>query len=227
MNTKDKVAVCSRSFSSNEVLRDRLLSRYKYVTFNDYGLSLSGDSLVSFLNGHSKAITALESITEEVISQLPELKVISKYGVGLDMIDMNSLNKYGVKLGWEAGVNKRSVSELTLSLIISSLRHVRLANNQITKGRWKQHIGSQLTNKRVGIIGCGNVGKDLIKLLKPFNCQIYVYDIRDYSEFYKENNIITLDLDDLLSQSDIVSLHIPLDKTTRNINLHLIIIINI
>jgi len=217
MNINDKVAVCSRSFSRNEELRSILLNKYKNITFNDQGLSLTGDSLVSFLSGHTKAIIALEVINEKIISQLSELKVISKYGVGLDMIDMKALNKYKIRLGWEGGVNKRSVSELTLSLMINCLRKISTANREIIEGGWRQHKGNQLTNKKVGIIGCGNVGKDLVKLLQPFKCKIFVNDIEDYGSFYKKYNITTLSLDNLIKKSDIITLHIPLDSTTNNI----------
>ena len=83
-----RVAVCSRSFSKNTVLRKELLAAYKNVTFNDSGIQLEGDALIQFLRGHDKAIIALETITEYVLSNLPKLKAIGKYGVGLDMIDM-------------------------------------------------------------------------------------------------------------------------------------------
>ena len=148
---------------------------------------------------------------------MPELKIISKYGVGLDKIDLNSLKKYKVKLGWEGGVNKRSVSELVLSLIIIVLRKLNICNQNVIKGDFSQIKGSQLTGKKIGIIGCGNVGKDLIKLLQPFNLEFFVYDIVDYRNFYKKYNIQSVSLDHLLKKSDIISLHLPLDSSTKNI----------
>ena len=99
-----RVAVCSRSFSKNTVLRKELLAAYKNVTFNDSGLQLEGDNLIAFLQDHDKAITALETINEDILIKLPELKVIGKYGVGLDMIEMEAMRKYGVRLGWVGGV---------------------------------------------------------------------------------------------------------------------------
>ena len=83
-----KVAVTSRSFSRNAILRAELLARYEHVTFNDAGRELRADDLVEYLRGHDKAITALEKIDEYVLSRLPELQVIGKYGVGIDMIDI-------------------------------------------------------------------------------------------------------------------------------------------
>lgn len=215
MNSKDSVAVCSRSFSRNPVLRSELLTRYQRVTFNDEGIELKGDRLVEFLRGHDKAITALELIDEAVLASLPELKVISKYGVGLDMIDMAAMTTYGKRLGWTGGVNRRSVSELVISFAIAMLRHVPAAHREVLSGTWRQHVGGQLSGRTVGIIGCGHVGKDLVLLLRAFDCPILVNDIRDYPDFYATHSIEVVGLEALLARADIVTIHVPLDENTR------------
>jgi len=215
MNTTDRVAVCSRSFSRNAVLRAELLKRFAHVTFNETGSQLEGDDLVEFLRGHDKAITALERIDDYVLSRLPELKVIGKYGVGLDMIDMAAMRAHGKSLGWTGGVNRRSVSELIIAFAITMLRHVPAANREVLSGTWRQHVGGELSGRTVGIIGCGHVGKDLVQLLQPFGCPILVNDIRDYPDFYKSYGIKPVVLEELLAQSDLVTLHVPLDESTR------------
>jgi len=215
MNNNIKVAVCSRSFSNNRVLRELLLSRYRNVTFNDKGVSLNGDSLVEFLRGHEKAITALEVIDDSILSQLPELKIIGKYGVGLDMIDMDAMRRHGKCLGWTGGVNRRSVSELVISFAIALLRHVPAAHREVLSGTWRQHVGGYLSGRTVGIIGCGHIGKDLVPLLEAFGCTILVNDIVEYPEFYRSHNIGLISIEELLSRSDIVTLHVPLDESTR------------
>lgn len=217
MKRTDKIAVCSRSFSRNPVLRSELQSKYEHVTFNDSGRQMEGDELVSFLLGHDKAITALEKINESVLSQLPDLKVIGKYGVGLDMIDMGAMRKYGKRLGWSGGVNRRSVSELVIAFAISLLRHVPEAQREVLSGTWRQHVGGLLSGRTVGIIGCGHIGKDLVELLQPWGCKLLANDILDFPEFYAKNNVTAASLDELLSQSDIVTLHVPLDETTHNL----------
>jgi phosphoglycerate dehydrogenase-like enzyme len=215
MNTLTKVAVCSRSFSRNPVLRAELLSRYRNVTFNDKGLSLDGDSLIEFLRGHEKAITALEIIDDLVLSQLPELKVIGKYGVGLDMIEMDAMRRHGKYLGWTGGVNRRSVTELVISFAIALLRHVPAAHREVLSGTWRQHVGGYLSGRTVGIIGCGHIGKDLVPLLEAFGCNILVNDIIEYPEFNCKHNIELISIEELLSRSDIVTLHVPLNESTR------------
>jgi D-3-phosphoglycerate dehydrogenase len=178
---------------------------------------LSGDSLVEFLSGHEKAITALEVIDDSILSKLPNLKVIGKYGVGLDMIDLHAMKDRGVKLGWTGGVNKRSVSELVISFSIYLLHRVAFANAEVRNGEWYQVKGRQLSDCTFGIVGCGHVGKDLVKLLKPFGCNILSHDIIDFKEFYQENNITSVGLDELLQKSDVVTLHLPKNDSTNNI----------
>ena len=216
MNNIDRIGVCSRSFSRNIVLRAELLKRYSNVKFNDDGLALQGDELVRFLSGCTKAITALEEINDGVLQKLPELKVIGKYGVGKDMIDMDAMRRHGKKLGWTAGVNKRSVSEMVISLMVSMLRKLPKAKDDLILGQWKQIVGGLLSERTVGIIGCGHIGKDLIELLQPWGCKVLAHDIVDFKNFYQKYNVESVNLKDLLMRSDIVTLHVPLDESTRN-----------
>jgi len=211
------LAIASRSFSKHPVLRKEVLMRYPDAKFNDEGLSLSGDSLVDFLDKHEKAITALEKIDDSILRHLPDLKVIGKYGVGLDMIDLHAMKKYNINLGWTGGVNKRSVSELVISYSIALLHKTVFANNEVKKGEWSQIKGRQLTDCIFGIIGCGHVGKDLVRLLQPFNCKILAHDILNFKDFYDKYRVIPVGIEDLICQSDVITLHLPLDKSTKNI----------
>jgi phosphoglycerate dehydrogenase-like enzyme len=215
MNTKSRVAVCSRSFSKNPLLRAELLTRYAHVTFNETGEVLLGDKLINFLNGHHKAITALEVINDDLLTKLPELQVISKYGVGLDSIDIAAVAAHGRRLGWTGGVNRRSVSELVIAFAISMLRHIPVANSAVKMGAWNQLVGGQLTGRTVGIVGCGHIGKDLVSLLKPFGCKILVNDILNFEDFYIEHSLLPVKLDELLANADIVTLHVPLTTSTK------------
>ena len=91
------LAVASRSFSKNEVLRNEVLKRYPDAKFNDEGLSLNGDSLVDFLYGYEKAILALETINESILSRLPMLKIIGKYGLSASS-SVNNLSSSVIKI---------------------------------------------------------------------------------------------------------------------------------
>jgi D-3-phosphoglycerate dehydrogenase len=133
------------------------------------------------------------------------------------MIDMEAMRRYGKRLGWTGGVNCRSVSEMVVAFAISLLRHVPTANREVLAGTWRQHVGGYLSGRCVGIIGCGHIGKDLVRLLQPFGCRILVNDIRHYGEFYAEHGIDAVALEDLLARSDVVTFHVPLDDSTRGL----------
>lgn len=217
MKSKSPIAVASRSFSKHPLLRSELLNKYINVKFNDEGRSLSGKELIDFTKGREKLIVGLEHINESILSELPDLKVISKYGVGTDMLDFTSMRKHNVKLGWTPGVNKRSVSELALAFMIAILRRLPEIQLDIRNGVWKNLIGKQLSNRTIGIIGCGNIGKDLGIILRSLGCKVLTNDILDFPEYYKANLVEPVSLPELLSRSDIVSIHVPLNETTHNI----------
>jgi phosphoglycerate dehydrogenase-like enzyme len=214
MTKPKRVAVASRSFSRHPVLRAELLEYCRDVTFNDAGVSLSGAALAEFLQGHDGVITALETVDE---AQLPDLKVLSKYGVGFDMVDLEALKRRGIRFGWTGGVNKRSVSELAISMMIALLRLVPQAGHEVRNGQWRQLQGRQLTGRTVGIVGCGHVGKDLAGLLKAFDCRLLAHDLLDFPEFYARSGVTPITLEVLLAESEIVTLHLPLDASTRDI----------
>jgi D-3-phosphoglycerate dehydrogenase len=169
---------------------------------------------VRFLRGHDRAIVGLERVDDNILAQVPELKIISKYGVGLDAVDVEAMRRRGVRLGWTGGVNRRSVSELTLAFAIALLHRVPETSLAIRGGQWLKLVGRQLTGRTFGIIGCGFVGKDLVKLLAPFDCRVLAHDIRDYADFYRDHRVTPVQLGRLLAESDIVSLHVPLDRST-------------
>jgi phosphoglycerate dehydrogenase-like enzyme len=214
---KYNISVTSRSFSKSKILRAELNNIYENVKFNDSGEKFNLNSLRDFLIDCDKAIIGLEEIDEQLLAQLPRLKVVSKYGVGLDSIDLEALKKYKVALGWTPGVNKRSVSELALGMIIGLLRKIPAASSEIKLGEWRQHIGQNLSGKTVGIIGFGNIGKDLAVLLDAFDCKILAFDIVEDEKFSLEYFVKYVTLNELLTKSEVISLHLPFNEKTKNI----------
>ncbi len=211
-----RIVVAARSFAKNATLRNELLARYGAATFNDSGLVLSGEPLIALLRGHERAIVGLEPIDEHVLTAVPELRLISKYGVGLDAVDLEAIARHHVKLAWTGGVNRRSVSELTLMFAVALLHRLPQADRELRAGQWHPLVGRQLTGRTVGIVGCGHVGKDLVALLAPFRCRVLAHDIRDYPRFYQENAVQPVSLPQLLQESEVVTLHVPLDASTRH-----------
>lgn len=211
------IAVASRSFSKHSQLRSRLLESFSQVRFNDAGASLSGEALVEFLKGAQGAVIALETIDDSVLSRLPELKILAKYGVGLNNLDLEAMKRRGVELGWTGGVNARSVAELTLTFMIGLLREVFSTGYLLKGGEWRTSGGVQLSGKTVGVIGCGHIGQDLIRLLQPFGCRVLVHDLLDKREFCSKHGASQVDPERLLRESDVVTVHVPYEPSTHHL----------
>jgi phosphoglycerate dehydrogenase-like enzyme len=212
------VAVASRSFSRNAVLRQELLARYPRSRFNDEGPTvLSGDALARFLRGHTHAITGLDVLDEAVFSAVPELRLVSKYGVGLDMIDLDAARRHGVVVRWTPGVNRQAVAELTLCFMIALCRSVVPLASELAAGGWRRSGGRQLSSCTVGIVGCGCIGQRVARLSRAFGATVLAHDTRAYEAFYRDTSVTPVTLAVLLRQSDIVTIHVPLDASTRGL----------
>ena len=211
------IAVLSRTFSRHEVLRAELQVRWSDIRFNDGGTTLAGAELVEFLRDRERAIVALEKIDRALLAQLPGLRVISKYGVGCDNIDLQACAELGVRVGWTGGVNRLAVAEFTLALIIGALRRIGEGVLQLHGDGFQQLLGRQLSGRTLGIIGCGFVGSELVRLLQPFGCWLLVHDIRDLSRYCAEVGAEAVDLPTLLRQAEVITLHVPATPATRNL----------
>jgi D-3-phosphoglycerate dehydrogenase len=120
-----------------------------------------------------------------------------------------------VKLGWTGGVNRRAVAELVIAFAVALLRHVPEASAEMRGRTWRPRVGRQLSDRTVGIVGCGRIGQDLAVLLRAFGCRLLAHDIRDYSAFYTRHGITPVGLEELLRAAEVVTIHLPLDETTR------------
>ena len=210
------IAVCARSVSKNKSAVQILKKKFKIIRLNNTDKILKDSELINFMTGASAAIIGLEKIDEKLLKKCPELKVIGKYGVGTNNINFEALKKYSVKILLQPGINKRAVSELTLSFMIQGLRNSYQLINDVKNNMWPFKFGRLLSGKTVGIIGFGNIGSDLFELLKPFGCKIMVNDILPKNNFLRKKNIKNSSLKTLLTDSDIISLHIPLNKKNLN-----------
>ena len=209
-----KVVVTSPSFCKSESLKSRLTSLFPNTVFTEKEDCLSGAELINFLKDADCAIIGRDPITRVTLDALPKLKMISKYGVGLDNLDIDAMQQKGVAIAVTEGTNKRSVAELTVSFMIGLCHNIFLSAERMKKGQWIREGGQNLSGKTIGIIGCGNVGKEVIMLLKPFGCNILVNDIEDKNEFCREQSAIETSFEILINESDIVSLHVPLTNLT-------------
>lgn len=212
-----KIVVTSPSFSKNDILQEEIYKYFPDAKLNTEGKRFDKDELINFIKNADGVIVGLEPIDEEVLSECPNIKIISKYGVGLNNIDQENCKSKNIAIGWSGGVNRLSVAEMTLGYMIMLSRNLYTTSNQLKNGTWNKSGGFNLTEKTVGIIGCGFIGKELVRLLKPFNCKIFVNDIINQDNYYSENNLIETSKEDIYSNADIITLHTPFTNSTENL----------
>jgi D-3-phosphoglycerate dehydrogenase len=211
-----KVVVTPPAFCKSEHLKSKLSSLFPNTVYNEKNDYLTESELIEFLKDADAAIIGRDPVTKTTLEVLPQLKMISKYGVGLDNLDIPSIKEKGVGLTVTAGTNKRSVAELTLSFMLGLCHRTFIGAERLKRGEWIREGGRDLSGKIIGVIGCGNVGKEVVHLLKPFGCVVLVCDIEDRSEFCRDQGVTESSFESLIEKSDIVTLHVPLTDLTRD-----------
>ena len=213
-----RIAVPSISFCQSETLRAELSATFPDTRFNELGRRYGEDELITFLSGRDAAIMGLEPLTERMLEKLPDLKVVSRMGVGVDNVDPDLLRRHGIRIGWTGGTNRHSVAELTICFAIAGLRHVGPLYHEMRAGNRPRHrMGRHLRGRVVGLHGCGHVGKEVVKLLAPFDCTVLACDIRDYGDFYRARRVEAVSMDELVERAEVLSLHLPLTARTRGL----------
>lgn len=215
-----KVLVTPRSFGqSDPTLHETLKTTVGEVIYNPYPRALTSEEVISLLSDCEGYIAGVDVIDAQVLANAPKLKVISRYGVGVDKVDLEAAKAHGVTVTNTPLANAQSVAELTLGLMLSLLRRIPFATHQTQSGDWPRIKGLSLQGKTVGLIGFGMIGKTTARLLSGFGCQTLAYDPYPDIAFAKEIGVELVSLDDLVAKADIVSLHLPLiPETTKLIN---------
>ena len=174
--------------------------------------------LLPIIHKYDGVICGDDEYTREVIKagKRGKLKILSKYGVGLDRIDLDAAKEFGIAVTNVPGINQVSVSEHVLALLFTFSKNIHLQYNSVQEGSWKRGIGSEIQGKTLGIIGLGAVGKELGKKAGALGMKVLAYDIfkdQDFLDKYSEINFTT-DIDDIYSNCDVISLHLPHTKQT-------------
>ena len=161
-------------------------------------------------------IRSATKLTKEIIEKGDNLKIIARCGVGVDNIDVEYAKSKNIKVTNSPSANLISVVELTVALIINASRKINLADNHLKKGKWNrsEFIGMELSGKQLGIVGFGKAGRLVSERMKSFGMSIAFYDpyVKDWDGPEK-----SLGLDELLSSSDVISIHVIKTKETENI----------
>ena len=162
-------------------------------------------------------IAGTELLNNESLGHAKNLKLIARLGIGLDNVDFNFTNSKNILVTSTPDAPTLAVAELTLGLMLNLARMIGEADQRIKNGLWNRFIGIQISKRKIGIIGLGRVGKTLVKLLSPFDCEIFVNDINPDYDFIKKNNLNFVEKSEIYNNCDFITLHIPLTKKTINL----------
>jgi D-3-phosphoglycerate dehydrogenase len=180
------------------------------VIYNPTGKPLTSAEVGELLPQVDGYIAGLDGIDRSALAAADRLKVISRYGVGVDCVDLAAAQEKGIIVTNTPGANSVSVAELAIALMLSLVRQVPEAVKATRLGKWPRLAGISLEGKTVGIIGLGAIGKLLARRLAAFDCHLLAYDPFPDLDFAAANQVALLALDDILPQADIISLHMPL-----------------
>jgi len=187
------------------------------LIFNPHERPLTEDELIPLLSGCKGFIAGLDSITRKVIENAPDLKVISRYGVGVDKVDLKAAKEKGVVVCNTPATNSNAVADLTFGLLLGIARKIPLLDRKTKEGQWPRSTGFELLGKTMGILGLGAVGKAVAKRAAGFSMKIMAYDPFMNMEYAKANGITVASLEEVVRNADVVSLHLPLFDETRHI----------
>jgi len=175
------------------------------------------DELIDLLKGIEGAIVSTDPFTARVIQAADRLKVISRTGVGYDAVDVPAATKRGIIVTTTPGVNRHAVADWALALILCCARKVPENLAEVRRGAWARHEGTDLAEKILGIVGLGTIGKEVAKRGKAFGMRLLAFDLVQDPKFAEEQGIAYVPLEDLLRQSDFVSIHCFLNEATRHL----------
>lgn len=167
------------------------------------------------MSQYDAVITGGEIWNEELFKYAKNVKILARFGVGFDNIDIDKAKEYGIKVTiTRVPELSNGVAELALALMISSLRKIPQLSAVVKSGSWAFNLGSHVAGRTVGIIGFGSIGQRLAELLQPFGVKILAYDEFPNHEKAKQLNATFVSFEEVLKSSNIVSLHTPSNKNT-------------
>lgn len=215
MQTSGKVLVCD---SIDQVGIDSL----KRAGLNvDYKPKIKNEEIISSINDYNVIVVRSRTkITKEIIEKASNTTIIARVGVGLDNIDVNAAESRNIRVinSPEAAMN--AVAELTIGMMISLARNIPHADAQMKKGNWIKNdlIGTELRGKYIGIVGVGNIGRNVGRIARALRMNVIGHDVYPINEdFRKEVGLIITDLDTLVESSDFITCHIPINLETKHL----------
>ena len=213
-----KALITTVPFADKDPLPLQLLDKagIDYL-INPIGRKLKENELAELISDFDVLIAGTEPITEKVIRQAKNLRLISRVGIGLDSVNLLAAEKCGIQVSYTPDAPAPAVAELTIGMMLTLLRHVHVASSQMHEGFWHRYFGRRISEVTIGIIGAGRIGRGVIERLSSFNPnKILVNDTSNKMEYLSMPGIQSASKEQIYSMADIISLHIPLTAQTKN-----------
>ena len=217
----EKILITPKSFKTYKHKAYPILKEAGYeIIENTLGRTMTENEIIDLAKRDVIGIiVGVDPLPAGVLEQCKDLKAISKYGVGMDNIDLDKAKDLGIKVKNALGTNNISVAELAIGLMFAVYRNIPSISSGVKSGSWERVIGSELTGKSLGLLGGGQIGKEVAKRARGLEMKVSIYDpyFNDES-FLKQYEIeICRQFNDFISDSDIISLHLPVTPETKGI----------
>jgi len=185
---------------------------------NPTGKKYTEEELAGVIADFDYIVAGTEPITEHVMNQAKNLKLIARVGIGLDSIDLQAAAKKDIKVSFTPDAPAPAVSELTIGLMISLLRHTHVSNLHMHNSNWYRYLGRRISEVTVGLIGVGRIGKGVTQRLAALGCKrVLGNDLnKDDSDINSIKNFQWVDKDVIYREADVISIHAPLTNETRH-----------
>lgn len=217
MTKKMKVLVTATNYSTLCAEAKTLLeSNNCEVIENPFGRPMTFDELKNYVPQADAVVVGVDTWDESVFKIAPNLKILSRFGVGVDNIDIEKAREFGIKVTNAAGRNANAVAELTIGLVLSAMRGIAALHQTTQQGRWDRFVGEELIGRKVGLLGFGNIAQKVAKKLSGFDVEIIAYDKFPNLEVAKQLNVGMVSWEQVLQQSDVVCMLLPSIKETRH-----------
>ncbi len=211
-----KLLFTTSTFNLNNFIdKEKVESKgYELIT-NPYGKRLTEETVSELMDDDVFGMVAgVEPLTESVLNKAPNIKVISRCGIGIDNVDLTYAKDNNISIFNTPDAPSRSVAELTLAHIFSLARRLPETDRIIRKGEWQPLMGNLISKQTIGIIGYGRIGRLVANMLHPLAKRVIVYDVDDVEA---SEEIEKVSLDYIYQNSDIISLHVPYSSESHNI----------
>lgn len=213
-----RVLVTPTSWGKNDRrLRSELVQAVGEVVYNPTGRPLGSAELAGLLRGIDGYIAGVDVVDRQAIEAGDRLRVIARYGVGVDRVDLDAARERGIVVTNTPGANAASVAELTIALMLALARQLPEAIAATRAGAWPRLSGMALAGKTVGLLGLGAVGRQVARRLAGFDCRVLACDPAVTDEAARALGAELAPMDDVVAQADVLSLHLPLTPATRTL----------